>query len=258
MLKFYLNMKTNPERASAIDNRCRQLNIHIDRFDATVGADIDENEKRHYLDNISYSHIFSRKLTNGEVGCAISHLKIFEEFLRSDEEWLFVLEDDMQISDATAGFLRDTAWIPKGVHLIQIASLFEDGQQIYRRREYMILDHGYNLIRIVKPISVGSGGYLMDKLAVKIFTETYKCKICAPIDEMLFSPFFPFYGKMKTYSLSPYVIRPNKNYVSTIGDRGRGYGRPVTIYSFFFRLYKRLVKSCLKRISKKDNIFFKC
>lgn len=45
MLKFYLNMKTNPERASAIDNRCRQLNIHIDRFDATVGADIDENEE---------------------------------------------------------------------------------------------------------------------------------------------------------------------------------------------------------------------
>lgn len=36
MFKFYLNMKTNPERASAIDNRCRQLNIHIDRFDATV------------------------------------------------------------------------------------------------------------------------------------------------------------------------------------------------------------------------------
>lgn len=36
----------------------------------------------------------------------------------------------------------------------------------------MILDHGYNLIRIVKPISVGAGGYLMDKLAVKIFTET--------------------------------------------------------------------------------------
>lgn len=151
MLKYYLNMKTNPERASAINNRCQQLNIHIDRFDATIGADVDENEKRHYLDYISYSHIFSRKLTNGEVGCAISHLKIFEEFMRSDEEWLFVLEDDMQISDAAAVFLRDAAWIPKGVHLIQIASLFEDGQQIYRRRECMILDHGYNLIRIVKP-----------------------------------------------------------------------------------------------------------
>lgn len=61
---------------------------------------------------------------------------------------LFVLEDDMQISDAAAGFLRDTAWIPKGVHLIQIASLFEDGQQIYRRQEYMILDHGLSLIHI--------------------------------------------------------------------------------------------------------------
>lgn len=59
----------------------------------------------------------------------------------------------------------------------------------------MILDHGYNLIRIVKPISVGAGGYLIDKLAVKIFTETYKCKICAPIDEMLFSPFFSILWK---------------------------------------------------------------
>lgn len=92
MKYYFISDKQNLQRREHITNECGKLNIAPCFFDAIMGASLEES--------VLYKSVIKNNyLSKGEIGCALSHLTIFKEFLHSSEEVLVVFEDDVQFDD---------------------------------------------------------------------------------------------------------------------------------------------------------------
>ena len=94
---FIINLK------KAIGKRQRMIKILSDMghdceiFDAINGSDVDSRQYEsspHWVDPYHHTHI-----TEGEVGCALSHFSIWQKISDSDIERAIILEDDIDIVD---------------------------------------------------------------------------------------------------------------------------------------------------------------
>ena len=88
----------------------------VNYIDAVDGRKADQDFLN---DNFNYQESFKRngrKLSEGEVGCALSHRKCYEALLQSNKKCALILEDDISvirdlniINDAKINMLMDTA-----------------------------------------------------------------------------------------------------------------------------------------------------
>jgi len=72
-------------------------NIPFQYLDAVYGKDLGEK----YLETINsqqwVKERYKRALTYGEIGCSLSHLKIYKDMLNKDIPWAIIFEDDISI-----------------------------------------------------------------------------------------------------------------------------------------------------------------
>ena len=83
----YINLDGQPERAKYMEDQFAYWEIeNFKRVSAYDGRDDDLSDilKGRYPDNMN----------SGEVGCVTSHLKAMKEFLKTDEPYAFIIEDD--------------------------------------------------------------------------------------------------------------------------------------------------------------------
>ncbi|MCY6413594.1 glycosyltransferase family 25 protein [Acinetobacter sp. VNH17] len=93
---YLINLDGSHER---LDNATRQLNqqnFPFVRFPAYDGRGKLLSEFKEYNDEKSID-IMGRSLIGSELGCYKSHLRCIEKFLKTDADYLIVLEDDIQI-----------------------------------------------------------------------------------------------------------------------------------------------------------------
>jgi glycosyl transferase family 25 len=55
-----------------------------------------------FADQAGAQALFGRHLTDGEIGCALAHLRAVREGLEGGAEWVLILEDDARIADLAA------------------------------------------------------------------------------------------------------------------------------------------------------------
>lgn len=67
---FYINLKSRPDRKQHVENQLKTIGINAQRFNAI-------------------------KLSNGAVGCSMSHLKIIENAKANDWDHVLIVEDDI-------------------------------------------------------------------------------------------------------------------------------------------------------------------
>ena len=124
------------KRRQFIHEQMAKLKIDYEFFDA-----VDGNKLSHtYVNRFKIKEGEKRKgrpLSKGELGCAFSHLHIYEKMLAENIEKLIVLEDDAQLNDDFAALINnldsaplqwDLAYIGYG-HLPYAAPFF--GKHIY-------------------------------------------------------------------------------------------------------------------------------
>jgi glycosyl transferase family 25 len=92
------------ERVSAIDGE----KIDIEKLN-----DIHINNKRHYIERY-------RSLSNGEIGCALSHRLIWKKILEQNLDYALILEDDVTINSDLTNILSDK--IIKNYDFINLSS----------------------------------------------------------------------------------------------------------------------------------------
>jgi glycosyl transferase family 25 len=86
---YVINLKKNKQRYIDFMKNARNANINISRFDATYGIELSNNDpyiKKYFSNNIT--------LTKPQLGCAISHIKIWEDAIRNNYKNIIVFEDD--------------------------------------------------------------------------------------------------------------------------------------------------------------------
>lgn len=71
---FYINLHTRPDRKQHVENQLKSIGINAERFNAI-------------------------KMTNGAIGCSMSHLKIIETAKVNNWEHVLIIEDDILFTD---------------------------------------------------------------------------------------------------------------------------------------------------------------
>ena len=126
-----------------------------------------------------WSEYSRRKVTDGEVGCALSHIDIWVDSYCQDRDYTFVLEEDFQETHS--------------VHWDEVQNLFEKGYDlIYLGRESNEPDKELVIKNFPNWVEAGynhqAHAYILSKRATQIlveqYIERYKSKIFA-IDEFL-------------------------------------------------------------------------
>lgn len=104
MYKTYvINLEKDKERMHFMDEQLKALGISYERFDAIHGGTYDYTQE---YDKGKAVKIHGKPLMQGEVGCALSHRKVYDLFLNTDFEYAFILEDDTRLSKNFATILE--------------------------------------------------------------------------------------------------------------------------------------------------------
>ena len=106
-------------RRKFIREQMTKLKIDYEFFDAVDGSKLSNA----YLSKFKIQkgeQYLGRPLTKGEIGCAISHLHVYEKILTENIEKLIVLEDDSQLNDDFTALINNLNTAPLQWDLLHI------------------------------------------------------------------------------------------------------------------------------------------
>lgn len=99
---FVISLERCQERRQSIEHNLQSLNLPYEIFPAVDGSCLSESDKALvetvddlYLDLPNGKQILIKdKLINGEIGCALSHLKLYQKIIDMGLNYACILEDD--------------------------------------------------------------------------------------------------------------------------------------------------------------------
>ncbi len=257
MIRFFINLDRSKDRLSALQKQFENLNVDFIRIPAIDGSQLDAT----YVQSIQAPYdknLMLYPLSSGEIGCFLSHRSCWEKFLASNEEWAFIMEDDVLISKNAKHFLMNHDWIPNGVHIIH-ASLCENPLNARISNNKHKLNNDYYLCRNIYPQIYGTMGYFISKEAARFALETTNQYLPNTVDDFLFGPYHKFSKRFPYWKLNPSIILSSE--VESIIDSSRKneiYGKkniPLRL-----KIYREIIRKRIlirKKISVKEQYFFK-
>lgn len=98
-----ISLDSEVARRASVKAQIENLGINFEFFDAVDLRGKTSKEVQSYAEKSEGS--IGRRLTNGEIGCAVSHIKCYEEFLTTDCDVGVFLEDDADLSRLNGSLL---------------------------------------------------------------------------------------------------------------------------------------------------------
>ncbi len=93
MKVFVINLKDSLERRKSIDIQLNKLNLDYEVVDAIDGRALSNEEITQHTHELNYA------CKPGEIGCSLSHLKVYRKILEHNIPCALILEDDVQLTD---------------------------------------------------------------------------------------------------------------------------------------------------------------
>lgn len=109
MLHIYIvSLKQDIEKREAISKTLQNFELKFSFIDAIYGKELSEDT----ISSIrakSAGKLLARKfpLTPGEIGCTLSHLKVYQNILDNNLDWACILEDDVILDERFNIFIRN-------------------------------------------------------------------------------------------------------------------------------------------------------
>ena len=205
---YLINLDQSTDRLVQCDRVLKQHNLAYERVPAVLGKeltqeqidacyDADENRKHYY-----------RTLSQGEIGCYLSHRKCWQKIAESELPFGIVLEDDIKV----------VGDVHKAIELIEAVDFDWDLIKLapYNRktRKEMLahpLAPGFDLVIHNKPMS-GCAATIYSKAGAQKLLDATE-KFYRPVD----TDIQHFWEKgITVWSLAPYVFQQNLDSESTI------------------------------------------
>ncbi|WP_341875476.1 glycosyltransferase family 25 protein [Enterobacter hormaechei] len=92
MRTFIVNLKHSLERRAKMECQLSELNIAYEFIEAVDGRKMTETELRNVTRETNYAFL------PGEVGCALSHQKIYKRIIDENIDAALILEDDVVLN----------------------------------------------------------------------------------------------------------------------------------------------------------------
>jgi glycosyl transferase family 25 len=242
---WVINLKRSPERRKYITAHLHELGLPFELIEAVDGRNLTPQELAALYSAeraITYSR---RELAPGEVGCCLSHLKLYRRMVDKNIDEALILEDDVIIHADFFEIIKRKTLFPKDWELILLYHgsapiSFWQRQRLYQQ---------YQCVKFAG-VAYGTLGYLIRQSAArKLLSCAYP--ICAPMDQLAG-------GGIRTgvrlYGINPPCMQQlfaNDPHFTTMPDRDLFRPKPPSKAEmgkclwFLHNVKRRLVNLCL-------------
>ena len=135
---FVINLDSNPERLDSITKQCERLNLSFERVSAIRGRDLTPDKKNNIYQVGINKQSYDSLLTDGEIGCYLSHIYCWQKMIDEQLDYALILEDDAELSDLLPTYI----------------SKLENKIALW---DYIELSHGSKIRAACQSYSLGSG-----------------------------------------------------------------------------------------------------
>jgi|LSQX01.2.fsa_nt_gb glycosyl transferase family 25 len=118
---WIINLKRDTERLQFMQEQMERLGIDYRVIEAIDGRSLGEDEKEPYSKSIALRD-FGRELTPGEIGCALTHIRIWNQTIEEDINEVLVLEDDVYIGIGLIEVLKHRDRLPQDYQHINFST----------------------------------------------------------------------------------------------------------------------------------------
>ncbi|MDH3000857.1 hypothetical protein A1D23_10355 [Chelonobacter oris] len=213
---FIVNLKLSLDRKDYMIKLCNLFGLNVEFVEAVYGKELQKSFVDSIYDSLKSYHTIGREMTLGEIGCALSHIRIYKYILEHNIDVALILEDDVFFEKDLLNALEQINLYPEDWNLVLLGhySTHINGREIespvsYRRRFklntgslYKLMGYGY-----------GTHGYLINQIGAKKLVNATRI-IYKPIDHYTSDN-----SILNIYALLPTVIKVNNNFDTTINDR---------------------------------------
>lgn len=218
---YVINLKSSEQRLAAVSEKFGDAGLNFSRIEAVYGKDFD-------LLRLKEEGIYKPSrhqklwLTPPEIGCYMSHRKLWEQFLRDDALYAVVLEDDVkfdknihqQVKSLVASAPANWSVIYLGCH----ASLKTDFFKPCRPENNPAVKNA-SMVELSHECVAGTWAYVVNRAtARKLLTNSLPIE--APIDYAIKNQFLrdQKFGEFHAYCAAPEIVHMS-GAVSEIGNR---------------------------------------
>lgn len=99
MRVFVVNLDCDTDRMAKTAARLHALGVAYERYPAVYGCELSNETKAKSVNRFRWHCAVGQFPTDGEIGCALSHLGLFRKILSDGEPAACILEDDVVLSD---------------------------------------------------------------------------------------------------------------------------------------------------------------
>ncbi len=204
---FVINLARSPDRRRLIAARLVRLGLAYQFFPAIDGAALTESDLVNY-DRKARLKAFGCDLMPNELGCYLSHYRIYQKIIAENIPRALILEDDLDISDDLPAILEALADSPAGWELVRLAGL-----RARKGRKIADIAPGYSVVRLLD-VACGAQAYLLNRQGAERLAA-YGKKIVRQVDVML-DRYWD--SGLRIMAVQPYPVQPSREFESAIGS----------------------------------------
>ena len=117
-----LNLAYSKERRTFMERQLQSFDVAYEIFPAVDGSQLLQYEKELYCDNKTQKKLYC-SLTDGEIACSLSHLRLYEKIVTENIPELLILEDDVLLKSAFFHIVfQRKKWMPRGCGLFTLSN----------------------------------------------------------------------------------------------------------------------------------------
>lgn len=194
MIIFVINLEKDSHKKETFIKNFNKFNLDYEFIKAVYGKGLSEYE----LDKLVYDYKNSF-ITFGEIGCALSHLKIYQKMINEDIKYALILEDDALCSDEFLKYLNQIEQFLKTKKDYELVCVMYKMDEYFKNLTIKISDN-INIYKFAK--GTGTYGYIITKKAAK---KLIKINTPLILEADCWVQFFKM-DKLKIYCLDKNII----------------------------------------------------
>jgi len=221
---MYINLERRPDRKKNIEIQLQNINnkIPVERIDAIDSKKLDiKNLSNKLVSRIGINMALDKKeglytiLTKGAIGCALSHKIAWEKVINGNDEYVLILEDDIEFIEDYNNKLSE---IIKNANNYDILFLGTHNYIINKKLTYFdVPEKLYGLF-----------GYIINKKAAQILLEIF------PITEQIDTEMAKVFDRLNVLTVkyqNPFI--DNRIILSDLSQEAYKYGTDIQHREYF-------------------------
>ena len=117
-----VNLADSKERRSFMERQLQSFDVEYEMFPAVDGKKFSQHEQNLYCDKKARKKLYC-SLTNGEIACTLSHLRLYEKIVTENIPEMLVLEDDVLLKSTFFYIIfQRKKWMPRGCELFALSN----------------------------------------------------------------------------------------------------------------------------------------